>query len=354
MPSATRIPALLVALALALAVAACGGGSEESTPEVPEDAVALVGDAEVAKSEFDQVLAQAKTTYKAREQEFPKLGTPEYEQLKQAIVRSLVEQKQFEIGAEELGLSVTDEEIDKRLEELKKQFFEGDQKKYEAELKNQGLTNEQVREDLRARLLSEKIFKEVTADVKVTDADIKKYYDEQKSQFTTPASRQVRHILVGCDKPAACRRARAEANSLYQQIQGGADFAALARQNSDDPSSKGQGGKFTAQKGGTVPPFDHTAFALETGEVSRPVKTQFGWHIIEALKDATPARTKPLSAVEKDVRQTLLQQKQNDTMNKWVEDLAKRLDDDVAYAAGFRPPAQQATTGQTPATTPTE
>ena len=342
-----------MALALALVVAACGGGSEESTPEVPEDAVALVGDAEIAKSEFDQVLAQAKTTYEAREQEFPKLGTPEYEQLKQAIVRSLVEQKQFEIGAQELGLSVADEEIDKRLEELKKQFFEGDEKKYEAELKNQGLTDEQVREDLRARLLSEKIFKEVTADVKVTDAEIQKFYDEQKSQFTTPATRQVRHILLGCNKPAACAKARAEANSLYQQIQGGADFAALARQHSDDQSSKAQGGKFTAQKGATAAPFDRTAFALETGEVSRPVRTQqFGWHIIEALKDATPERTKPLSAVEKDIRQTLLQQKQNDTMNTWVEDLAKRLDDDVAYAAGFRPPVQQTTTGAT--TTPTE
>jgi foldase protein PrsA len=336
-----RIVALLTALVFALAAAGCGG-TDDAAQEVPEDAVAVVGDKEVSKAEFDRVLAQAKTTFKARKQEFPETGSPEYEQLKQAIVRSLVEQKQFELGAEELGISVSDEEIDKRLEELKKQFFGGDEKKYQAELEKQNLTEEQVRTDLRARLLSEKIFKEVTSDVKVTDADVKAYYEQNKSQFGTPATREVRHILV---------KTKAKAQQLYDQIAAGGNFAALAKQHSLDPSSKEQGGKFTAQKGATVPPFDKAAFALKTGEVSEPVKTQFGWHIIEALAAAKPASTKPLSGVEKEIRQQLSQTKQNDAMNKWVEDLKKELEGEITYAAGFRPAKEQNTTGQVPATT---
>ena len=157
MPSSLRFLALLAALALALAAAGCGGGDDgESSQDVPEGAVVLVGDTQVAKSQYDQLLEQARRTFKARKQEFPKLGTPEFEQLKQAIVKSLVEEAQFEIGAEELGVKVSDEEIDKRLEELKKQYFQGDDKKYQDELEKQGITDEQVRHDLRARLLSER------------------------------------------------------------------------------------------------------------------------------------------------------------------------------------------------------
>jgi parvulin-like peptidyl-prolyl isomerase len=340
-----RIPTLLIALAVALAAAGCGGSTDDATQEVPEGAVAVVGDEEISKADFDRVLAQAKTTFKARKQEFPSTGSPEYEQLKQSIVRSLVEQKQFELGAEELGISVSEEEIDKRLDELKQQFFEGDEKKYKDELKKQGLTEEQVRTDIRSRLLSEKIFEEVTSDVKVSDADVKAHYEQNESQFGTPASRDVRHILV---------KTKAKAQQLHDQIAAGADFAALAKKNSQDPSSKAQGGKFTAQKGATVPPFDKAAFALKTGELSEPIKTQFGWHIIEATADVQPAKTKPLSAVEEQIRQQLEQEKQNEAMNKWVEDLKKDLDADITYAAGFRPPEEQTTTGQAPGTTDTQ
>jgi foldase protein PrsA len=354
MSSSLRLIALLAALVLTLALAACGGGSDEnSSQEVPDGAVVLVGDTEVAKAEYEQLLAQARRTFEARKQKFPKVGTPEYEQLKQAIVRSLVEEAQFEIGAQELGVEVSDEEITKRLDELKQQYFQGDDEKYKAELKKQGLTEPQVRDDLRARILAEKVFEDVTKDVKVTDADIKKYYEDNKTQFQTAASRPVRHILVACDRPAECRRAKQKADSLHQQLEGGADFAALAKKNSDDPSSASQGGKFTAQKGATVPPFDRTAFSLETGELSPPVKTQFGYHLIKAVGDVKEASATPLEKVKRDIRQTLVQQKQNETMNAWVEDLKKRLDNDVAYAVGFKPAPAQTTTGATGATTTT-
>jgi foldase protein PrsA len=330
-----RILALAVLL-VALVAAGCGGGGE-SAEEVPDDAIAVVGDQEISRAEYQRLLDQAEKTFKARKQEFPQTGTPEFEQLKQAIVRSLVEQKQFEVGAEELGIEVTDEEIDKRLDELKQQFFNGDEKKYEAELAKQGLSDEQVRNDIRARLLSEKIYKEVTKDVKVTDEAIGDYYEKNKGQFETPATRNVRHILV---------KGKAQADDLYRQLRNGGDFAALAKEFSQDPASKDQGGKFEAQKGATVPPFDRTAFSLETGELSEPVKTQFGWHIIEAVSAVKPKSTRALSEVEGDIRQQLLQQEQNEAMNKWVEDLRERLGDDTVYAVGFKPPpAGETTTG---------
>ena len=151
MPLWTRLIALFAALALGVAVAGCGGDDddEDASGDVPADAIALVDDRAIPKSEYDRLLTQAQATYEAREQEFPAAGTPEFAQLRNAIVRSLVEQAQFEIAAEEMGITVTDEELEKRLDELKEQFFEGDDAKYKEELEKQGLTEEQVLKDLQ-------------------------------------------------------------------------------------------------------------------------------------------------------------------------------------------------------------
>jgi parvulin-like peptidyl-prolyl isomerase len=336
MPLWTRLIALLAVLALGVAAAGCGGDDDDSASgDVPADAIAVVGDREIPKTEYDRLLMQAQATYEARKQDFPEAGTPEFAQLRNALVRSLVEQAQFEIAAEELDVTVTDEELQKRLDELKQQFFNGDEKKYQDELDKQGLTEEQVLKDLRARMLSEKIFEKVTSEVKVTDEDIQAYYDENKAQFEQPSSREVRHILV---------KTKAKADEIHSQLENGADFAQLAKQFSTDTTSKNEGGKFTAQKGATVAPFDKVAFDLDTGELSQPVKTQFGWHIIEAVGDVKAATTQPLSEVEQSISSTLLEQKKNERINDWIAELQDRLGDQVSYAPGFEPPPEAETT----------
>ena len=331
-----RLIALFAALALGIAAAGCGGDDDEGeSAEVPADAIAVVGDREIPKSEYDRLLSQAQKTYEAREQEFPEAGTPEFAQLRNAIVTSLVEQARFEIAAEELDITITDEELDERLDELKEQFFEGDEEAYTAELEKQGLTEEQVLKDLRTRMLSEKIFEEITSEVEVTDEDIQAYYEENKAQFEQPASREVRHILV---------KTQARANQIHRQLENGADFAKLAREFSEDPASAKEGGNFTAQKGATVAPFDEVAFELETGELSDPVKTQFGWHVIEAVADVEDAATQELAEVEEQISTTLLEEKKNARINEWVQQLEDRFADQVAYAPGFEPPPEAETT----------
>jgi len=346
MPLWTRIIALFAALALGAAAAGCGGGGDdENSTDVPADAIAVVGDREISKTEYDRLLAQAQKTFEAREQEFPEAGTPEFAQLRNALVANLVEQAEYEIAAEELDVEVTEKELDTRLEELKAQYFEGNEDAYKEELEKQGLTEEQVRKDLRSRMLAEKIFERVTSEVEVTDEEIKAYYDENKTQFDVPASRQVRHILV---------KTKAKADEIHQQLENGGDFAKLAKQYSQDTASKDQGGKFTAQKGATVAPFDKTAFELETGELSAPVKTQFGWHIIEAVSDVEAATTQELSDVEEQIRDTLLKEKKDNRVNEWVEELRKRFEGEIAYAPGFEPPPEAETTSGESDTTTTD
>jgi parvulin-like peptidyl-prolyl isomerase len=351
MPLWIRLIAVFAALVLGAAAAGCGGDDDDSgsdAADVPADAIAVVGDRAIPKTEYDRLLSLAEASYEAREQEFPEAGTPEFAQLRNAIVRSLVQQAEFEIAAEELGISVTDEEVDKRLEEFKQQFG-GDEDAYQAALEEQGLTEEAALQLLRDRTLSEKVFEEITSTVEVTDEDVQAYYEENQAQFEQPASRKVRHILV---------KSKALADRIHQELENGADFAQLAKRYSEDPGSKNEGGELTAQKGATVPPFDKAVFALETGELSDPVKTQFGWHIIEAVDDVAEASTQELSEVEEQIRATLLEPKRNTRVNEWVEELNARFENQVAYAPGFEPPPETETsngeTGTEPAPTDTE
>jgi foldase protein PrsA len=326
---------LFLALALALVAAGCGGDDEDS---VPGDAVAVVEGNAIAKTEFDVLISQAKRSYEAQKRKFPAAGTPEYNNLKNQAIQFLVQRAQFEQRAEELDVDVTDKQVEDRLKQIQKQYFAGDKKRYDSQLKQQGLTDEQVRKDIRAQLIQEAIFKKVTEDVKITEKEIQDYYDKNKEQYGTPESRDVRHILVPTKK---------QADELYTRIKGGGDFAKLAKQFSKDPGSKDQGGKLTVARGQTVEPFDKSAFLLPKGSLSRPVKTQYGYHLIEPLSDVKAAKTTPLKDVKDSIRQQLLQTKRNEAMTKWVEDTKKDLADDTTYQVGFAPPPAVTGTGAT-------
>jgi foldase protein PrsA len=327
--------AFLAALAL-LALAGCGGGG---APEVPDNAVAVVGEVDIAKGDFDQLMDQAKRSYKQQKRGFPKAGTPEYSNLRNQAMKFLVQRAEFSQEAPDLGVKIDDKKVNERLTQIKKQYFNNNEKKYKAQLAQQHLSDTQVKADIRASLTSEEIFKAVTEKTKVADADIEKYYKEHKDQYGQPESRDVRHILV---------KTKAQADKLYAQLQDGGDFAVLAKKFSIDPGSKNQGGKLTISKGQTVAPFDQTAFLLAKNKISRPVKTQYGYHIIQPISDVKPAKTTPLKDVKEAIRQQLLQEKKNEAMQTWLKDLDKKYEDEIAYRAGFAPPKTATTdTGTT-------
>ena len=319
----SRLVLLLCVLA-SIGLAGCGGDED-----VPADAVAVVDGQEIAKSDYDALIAQAKKSYKNQKRDFPAAGSQEFQTLRNQAVQFLVQREQFEQKAEDLDVEVTDKQVDARLEQIKKQYFGGDQKKFEKQLKEQGITEKQVRNDIRAQLVSEKIFAKVAGDAKVTDEEIAAYYAKNKTQYSQPESRDVRHILVKTKK---------QADDLYTQLQNGANFAALAKQFSEDTGSKANGGKLTISKGQTVAPFDQTAFLLKKNDISKPVKTEFGYHIIQPLTDTKPAKVTPLKDVQASIKQQLQQTEKNEAMTKWVDDLKKDYKDKVSYATGFTPP----------------
>ena len=327
-------------LAVVLVAAGCGGGSKG----VPSSAVARVGSDTITKDQFNFLLAGAQRTYAAKKSPFPKPGTTQYKSLQDQAMQYLVQQAELEQKAKDLKISVTDKDITARLTQIKQQYFGGKQAAYLKQLKAQGLTEPQLKLDLTAQILSEKLYKAVTGKLKVSNAEITKYYNANKAQYGTAASRDVRHILVNN---------KALADTIETKLKGGASFAALAKKYSKDPGSAKTGGKLTITKGQTVPEFDKAAFGLKTNEISPPVHTQYGWHIIQALSAVTPATSKTLAAVTSQITQQILQSKRTAAMTKWLDGVKKSFAKQISYQAGYAPASTGATTAPSipPATT---
>ena len=333
----SRLVLVVLGLALALVASACGGGGDD----VPSGAVAVVDGTEVSRTELDELIERAKKAYGAQKQEFPKVGTPEYQNIQTQYVTFLVQREEFAKEADERGITVSEKDVDKEVQEFLKTRFDGKRDAFLKALEEQGFTEEALRETLRTSVLSQKLFEAVTTDVKVSEADILTYYQQNQMQYGTPESRDVRHILISEKKggdEVDFPKSKIEADRIYGLLQGGGDFAALAKANSDDPSVKDNGGKLSITRGQTVPEFDKTAFELERGALSKPVKTTYGYHVIEALTPVKKATTTPIAKVRASIRTTLLQEKKSTFMTTWVEDLKDEYDGKVSYAAGFEPP----------------
>src|SRR5271156_6921104 len=149
----------------------------------------------------------------------------------------------------------------------------------------------------------------------VSDQQVLQYYQGHQKDYQVPEEVKVRHILIKVDAgadPKVDAAAKQKAEDLLKQIKGGADFAALAKANSDDPGSKEQGGELgMIQRGVTVPPFEKAAFGLEPGQISDVVKTQFGYHILKVEEKQT-AHLKSLDEVKAQILATLTRQAEAD------------------------------------------
>jgi parvulin-like peptidyl-prolyl isomerase len=321
-------------LSLTLLAAACGGGGSsddgKSGGTASGDDAAVVNGDHITQATLDRRLSEAACSYKLQKKPFPKPGTTEYQQIRSQILQNLVQRAQLAQKAPGLDVKITDKQVEAQLKSLKGQYFGGSETKYKAELKRQCVSDAEVRDDLRSNLLSNAIFTKVTTNAKVTPTEVKAYYDAHREVYTTPQTRVVSHILV---------KNKALADKLYAQLQNGASFAALAKKYSTDPGSKAQGGQLTITRGQTVAPFDKVAFELRTGQLSKPVHTQYGWHIIHADKPASPHKSTPFAQVKASINQQLLQQKRNTALQTWLNGLKKEYDGKISYAAGLAPPA---------------
>jgi foldase protein PrsA len=344
----TRLPFLLLSTVLVALLAACGGGGNSGP--VPAGAIAQVGSVPITKASFDALLSVACARYKAQGQDCPKVGTPTYTSLRDSAVTFLVQQEELTEEGKKLGVTVTQKDIDKQVQQIKKTYYQGSNKKFLAALKKDDITLPELEQyELRPNLLGQNLQNKVTANVKVSDAAALKYYNANKSSFTTPKTREVRHILVN---------SKSLADQIETKLDNGASFASLAKKYSKDTGSAAQGGKLCVAHGGssgacqqTVKPFDKAVFSLKTNEISQPVKSAYGWHIIEPLAAAKPSHTQTFNEVKSQIEANLASQQKQTAWQAWLAKMAKDYKGKVTYQTGYAPATT--TTPTTPAPTTT-
>ena len=330
----TRLPFLLVSLVLVALLAACGGGGNSGN--VPANSIAEVGSTPITKASYNSLIALACANYKAQGQSC-KVGTPTYSGLHDQAVNYLVQQEELaQEASKKLGVAVTQQDINKKLETIKKTYFKGNEKKFEAALKQKGITLPGYELELRNQLLAQDAMVKVAQD----------YYDQHKSAFNTPKTREVRHILV---------KSKTLAQKLEKEVKNGANFAELAKKYSKDTGSAAQGGKLCVAHGTqtatcftTVPPFDKATFSLKTNEVSL-VHSQYGWHVLQPISAVTPAQTQPFAQIKSQILANQPPQPVNTAWQAWLATMANDFKGKVSYQTGYEPATT--TTPTTPATT---
>jgi foldase protein PrsA len=362
----------------ALALAACG-----SDDNVPGNAVAKVDDTLITKATFDRWMSIAAVSaqgpaaegasapkpqipvppdftacvaQKKKSAPKPAKGQPapkdadlkaqckqEYEGLRDQVLQLLIQNEWVSGEAEQQGVKITDAEVRKAFDEQKKQSFPKE-KDYQEFLKTSGFTEKDVLFRVRLEQLSTKLREKIVKGKdKVTDAQVKAYYDKNKQRFAQPERRDLRIVLT---------RDKARAEQAKSALEDGDSWKAVAKRYSIDQASKDQGGQLLAvAKGQQEPALDKAVFEASKGELSGPIETQFGWYVFEVGK-VTPASQQTLQQASATIKGIVASENQNKALEAFIKDFQEEWKEKTNCREGYvtqdcKNAPKQSTTGQT-------
>jgi peptidyl-prolyl cis-trans isomerase C len=244
--------------------------------------------------------------------------------LYQQVLDGMIARTLLEGDARTQGVSVTDDEVKKQLDQTRGQF--PNPEAFKKALADEGVTEAQLQDNFKRQMMIQKYIQTKVVDAsKITDADTKAFYDQNKDKMKQPERLHLRHILVKVEKdaPAADKqKAKAKAEGLMARLKKGEDFAKLATENSDDPGSKANGGDLSwVSRGDTVEPFEKAAFAMKTkNEMSPVVESPFGFHIIQLLERQDES-TVPYDQVKEKITEFLKQRQAQQGVQERIQAL---------------------------------
>jgi peptidyl-prolyl cis-trans isomerase C len=234
---------------------------------------------------------------------------------------------------------VTDEEVAAQFERIKTQF--GSEEELKKALAEAGETVDKVKQGMRARLRQEHwMEQQIKGKTEVTDADAKDFYDKNIEQFKSPEQVRASHILISVEegaKPEVDAQKKKTAEEIAARVKKGEAFDKLAKELSEDPSAKENSGDLDFfSKDQMVPEFSQAAFGMKKDEISAPVRSKFGYHVIK-LTDRKGAETVPLEKAKPQLVAYLQRQKKQTEIEKVVQEIRSKADVKVNLP---EPPAQ--------------
>ena len=229
--------------------------------------------------------------------------------------------------AESKNYSANDEEMQQYIDGLITNY--GGQEALEEALSEQGLTLEKLKSDTaKYQIIGEYVEKEFRSEIEVTNDETQAYYTENEEHFVKEETISASHILIKASEDADAEELKSafeKISKLKDRIDAGEDFAAIAREYSEGPSNVNGGELGEFGHGQMVPPFDRAAFALEVGEVSDPVQTQFGYHLIKLTAKNANEKIE-YEDIKQQISAYLADLKLEELMNTYVTDLRQKAD----------------------------
>ncbi len=347
----------LATIALAGVCAALVAGCGD---DVPSNSVAKVGDSNITKDEFNRWLKNAasgqqqgggsavipdppeysKCVAGLKKQLAAQKGAPkqtdaalkkqcktQYDQLKGEVMQFLIQSQWVQQEAEDRDVEVSDAEVKKSFDQQKKQAFpkEADYKKF---LKDSGMNEDDILFRVKLDQLQTKLTQKVSKDkVKITNADIDAYYAKNKKRFAQPQRRDLNVVLT---------KTKAKADQAKADLEDGKSFKAVSKEFSIDQASKAQGGKLPdLAKGKQDPALDKAAFGAKKGALTGPVKTQFGYYVFE-VTDVKGASQQTLAQARDTIRNLLRSQREQKALDSFVKDFRKKYKDMTNCSEDYR------------------
>lgn len=302
--------------------AAPGAPAAEPAKPVPAtlpDVVARVNGENIPKAELQDAIASLEM------QAGRQVPAEERDQVFRSVLDQLVTGHVLLQESRNRKVDVPDAEIDARFAQLRQRF--PSEEEFKKALASRNLSVEKARDEMRKQLAIEKMIETaVGGEVKVTDQDVKAFYDKNPDKFQQPEAFRASHILVMVPQgatPEQKQEARAKIDDVLKKVKAGGDFAELARTNSQDGSAAQGGDLNFFVRGQMVEPFQKAVESLQVGQVSDVVETQFGYHVIK-LTEKRPARTVPLPEVNAKIAEFLVAQQRREKANAFVEGLRSK------------------------------
>jgi peptidyl-prolyl cis-trans isomerase C len=310
---------LLVIVAMAICLLAEQVWADKAPSSGNE--IASVNDKPIFKNKYDREVAfyQRQAAKEGRQ-----LSDTDLKIIKHQILENLIDTELLYQQSQKESIKVDKQNINEQIEKIRKRF--SDEAAYKKALEGMGVSEKEIRTDIQRGLaINQLLDTNVGQKVTVTEEESKNFYNNNPDMFKQPEQIKASHILIKVAPDAEESKkvqARRKIETIQKKIRQGQDFGLLAKTNSEGPTAQREGdlGYFT--RGHMVKPFEDAAFALNVGEVSGVVKTQFGYHLIK-VTDKKPARTLPYIEVQLELEQHLKNKKIKTKTQDYIDNLKK-------------------------------
>ena len=315
--SRSRQRDLMILLMLALLMLMAWAVQSQPAGDSGTDVAAKVNGVPITAQELNRSFqAQVQVPYATVQED------PRAKEVLRLILDNLIDRELLLQQAKSLKMAVSAQQVDTQLQQIVKRFPSPEA--FEQALTAQNLSLDAVKKDVESQMLRQQLVKkEILDKVNVGAGDIRTFYDKNKDKYVEEEQVRARHILIRVPpevNPADDTKLKGKADEALSRAKQGEDFAALATELSDDGSKANGGDLGFFPRGRMVAPFEEVAFALQPGQMSEIVRTQFGYHIIK-VEEHKSGRALPFDEAKSQVKEDLTQQQTYERYQQYMAGL---------------------------------